>query len=147
MSKLGDFFKHFKDKYDEEQKRLIRMDRFLDRAEENNDKLHQVVTAVDNIGGQVEELKSKVDDLQGHITHMDGRLAIIGEGTKMELFDTLYNWKKILVDERKWASAAEKREVNDIYSVYHDGLNGNGQGKVYFEQIMSLPENPPESNN
>lgn len=146
MSKLGDFFKHFKDKYDEEQKRLIRMDRFLDRAEENNDKLHQVVTAVDNIGGQVEELKSKVDDLQSHITHMDGRLAIIGEGTKMELFDTLYNWKKILVDERKWASAAEKREVNDIYSVYHDGLNGNGQGKVYFEQIMSLPENPPESN-
>ena len=147
MSKLGDFFKHFKDKYDEEQKRLIRMDRFLDRAEENNDKLHQVVTAVDNIGGQVEELKSKVDNLQSHITHMDGRLAIIGEGTKMELFDTLYNWKKILVDERKWASAAEKREVNDIYSVYHDGLNGNGQGKVYFEQIMSLPENPPESNN
>ena len=147
MSKLGDFFKHFKDKYDEEQKRLMRMDKFLDRAEENNDKLRQVVMAVDNIGGQVEELKSKVDDLQGHITHMDGRLAIIGEGTKMELFDTLYNWKKILVDERQWASAAEKREVNDIYSVYHDGLNGNGQGKVYFEQIMSLPENPPESNN
>lgn len=147
MSKLGDFFKHFKDKYDEEQKRLMRMDKFLDRAEENNDKLHQVVTAVDNIGGQVEELKSKVDDLQGHITHMDGRLAIIGEGTKMELFDTLYNWKKILVDERQWASAAEKREVNDIYGVYHDGLNGNGQGKVYFEQIMALPENPPESNN
>lgn len=146
MSKLGDFFKHFKDKYDEEQKRLIRMDRFLDRAEENNDKLHQVVTAVDNIGGQVEELKSKVDDLQSHITHMDGRLAIIGEGTKMELFDTLYNWKKILVDERKWASAAEKREVNDIYSVYHDGLNGNGQGKVYFEQIMALPEEPTSNN-
>ena len=146
MSKLGDFFKHFKDKYDEEQKRLMRMDKFLDRAEENNDKLHQVVTAVDNISGQVEELKSKVDDLQGHITHMDGRLAIIGEGTKMELFDTLYNWKKILVDERKWASAAEKREVNDIYSVYHDGLNGNGQGKVYFEQIMALPEEPTSNN-
>ena len=146
MSKLGDFFKHFKDKYDEEQKRLMRMDRFLDRAEENNDKLHQVVTTVDNISGQVEELKSKVDDLQGHITHMDGRLAIIGEGTKMELFDTLYNWKKILVDERKWASAAEKREVNDIYSVYHDGLNGNGQGKVYFEQIMALPEEPTSNN-
>ena len=146
MSKLGDFFKHFKDKYDEEQKRLMRMDKFLDRAEENNDKLHQVVTTVDNISGQVEELKSKVDDLQGHITHMDGRLAIIGEGTKMELFDTLYNWKKILVDERKWASAAEKREVNDIYSVYHDGLNGNGQGKVYFEQIMALPEKPTSNN-
>ncbi len=146
MSKLGDFFKHFKNKYDEEQKRLMRMDRFLDRAEENQDKLKEVVMAVDNMSGKVSTLESKVDHLQDHVEHIDGRLAIIGEGTKMELFDTLYNWKKILVDERGWASAAEKREVQDIYSVYHDGLKGNGQGKVYFEQIMQLSEVPPTNN-
>lgn len=146
MSKLGDFFKHFKNKYDEEQKRLMRMDRFLDRAEENNDKLKNMVTAVDNLTGQVSEIKNKVDDLQSHVSHIDGRLAIIGEGTKMELFDTLYHWKKILVDERKWASVAEKKEVKDIYEVYHEGLNGNGQGKVYFEQIMNLPETPDSNN-
>ena len=146
MSKIGDFFKHFKDKYDEEQKRLIRMDKFLDRAEENQDKLKDVVTAVDNLSGQVSEIKTKVDNLQNHMTHIDGRLAIIGEGTKMELFDTLYNWKKTLVDDRKWASEAEKREVKDIYEVYHEGLKGNGQGKVYFEQIMNLPETPPTNN-
>lgn len=126
MSKLGDFFRHFKNKYDEEQKRLMRMDRFLDRAEENNDKLKDMVIAVDNLSGQVTEIKNKVDDLQNHVSHIDGRLAIIGEGTKMELFDTLYHWKKILVDDREWASEAEKREVKDIYEVYHDGLNGNG---------------------
>ena len=146
MSKLGDFFKHFKDKYDEEQKRLMRMDKFLDKAEENNDKLKDMVLAVDNLSGQVSEIKSKVEDLQSNVTHINGRLAIIGEGTKMELFDTLYHWKKILVDERKWASAAEKKEVNDIYEVYHEGLRGNGQGKVYYEQIMNLPENPPANN-
>ena len=146
MSKLGDFFKHFKNRYDEEQRRLIRMDRFLDRAEENNDKLREVVTNVEKISGQVSELQTTVDKLQSHVTHIDGRLAIIGEGTKMELFDTLYHWKKILVDERKWASAAEKKEVKDIYEVYHEGLKGNGQGKVYFEQIMNLPENPPTNN-
>lgn len=146
MSKIGDFFKHFKEKYDEEQKRLIRMDKFLDRAEENNDKLHDVVTAVDNLSGKMSEIETKVDNLQNHMTHIDGRLAIIGEGTKMELFDTLYNWKKILVDDRGWASEAEKREVKDIYEVYHEGLKGNGQGKVYFEQIMTLPETPPASN-
>ena len=128
MSKFGDFLRQFKNKYDEEQRRLMRMDKFLDRAEENNEKLHEVVTNVEKISGQVSELQTTVDNLQSHVTHIDGRLSIIGEGTKMELFDTLYNWKKILVDERKWASAAEKREVNDIYSVYHDGLNGNGQG-------------------
>ena len=146
MSKLGDFFKHFKNKYDEEQRRLMRMDRFLDKAEENSDKLKEVVTAVDNMSGKIGELESKVDHLQDHVEHIDGRLAIIGEGTKMELFDTLYHWKKILVDERKWASSTEKREVNDIYNVYHDGLKGNGQGKIYYEQIMALPEDPPTNN-
>ena len=146
MSKFTDFLKHFKNKYDEEQRRLMRMDRFLDRAEQNNETLQGVVNSVEKIGGQVTELQSKVDNLQTHMTHLDGRLAIIGEGTKMELFDTLYNWKKILVDERKWASAAEKKEVNDIYEVYHEGLSGNGQGKVYYEQIMNLPEEPPANN-
>lgn len=143
MSKFVDFFKHFKDKYDEEQRRSMRMDKFLDKAEENQDKLKEVVQAVDNMSGKMLEIESKVDNLQNHVTHIDGRLAIIGEGTKMELFDTLYHWKKILVDERKWASAAEKREVNDIYNVYHEGLKGNGQGKIYYEQIMALPETPP----
>lgn len=146
MSKLGDFFKHFKNKYDEEQKRLMRMDRFLDRAEENNDKLRDMVIAVDQMSGKVSEIETKVDKLQGHVDHIDGRLAIIGEGTKMELFDTLYHWKKILVDDRNWASAAEKKEVNDIYEVYHHGLDGNGQGKIYYEQIMNLPETPPTNN-
>lgn len=146
MSKLGEFFKHFKDKYDEEQKRLMRMDKFLDKAEENQDKLKEVVVTVNNLSGQVSEIKDKVSDLQSNITHINGRLAIIGEGTKMELFDTLYHWKKILVDERKWASAAEKKEVKEIYEVYHDGLKGNGQGKIYFEQIMALPEDPPTNN-
>ena len=146
MSKLGDFFKHFKNKYDEEQRRLMRMDRFLDRAEKNNETLQGVVNSVEKMSGQVTELQTKVDNLQNHMTHLDGKLAIIGEGTKMELFDTLYNWKKILVDDRKWASAAEKKEVNDIYEVYHEGLHGNGQGKVYYEQIMNLPEEPPANN-
>ncbi len=143
MSKLADFFKQFKRRYDEEQRRLIRMDRFLDRAEKNNETLQGVVNSVEKMSGQINELQNTVDNLQSHVTHIDGRLAIIGEGTKMELFDTLYHWKKILVDERKWASAAEKKEVKDIYEVYHEGLKGNGQGKVYFEQIMNLPEDPP----
>ncbi len=146
MSKLGEFFKHFKDRYDEEQKRLMRMDKFLDKAEENQEKLKDVVVAVDNLSGQVSEIKDKVCDLQSNVTHINGRLAIIGEGTKMELFDTLYHWKKILVDERKWASAVEKKEVKEIYEVYHAGLKGNGKGKVYFEQIMALTDDPPTNN-
>lgn len=146
MSKLGEFLKHFKNKYDEEQKRLMRMDKFLDRAEENNEKLREVSNTINTINGKILEIESKVDTLQEDITHINGRLSIIGEGTKMELFDTLYHWKRILVDERGWASEAEKREVKGIYEIYHDGLNGNGQGKVYHDQIMALSEKPPVNN-
>ena len=34
---------------------------------------------------------------------------------------------------------------NSIYEVYHNGLDGNGQGEVYFKQIMALPELPPNN--
>jgi len=44
----------------------------------------------------------------------------------MELFDTLHNWRVILVVEKKWASAAEKKEVENIWRVYHEELGGNG---------------------
>ena len=126
MSKIGDFFLHFKTKYDEGQKRNQRMDKFLDKAEENNETIRDMTHEVKGLSGKIAEIETKVDRLQSHVNHIDGRLEIIGEGTKMELFDTLYNWKKTLVDERRWASEAEKREVKEIYDVYHDGLKGNG---------------------
>lgn len=142
MSKFSDFFLHFKKRYDDEQRRLARMDRFLDKAEETEDKVRDMTHTVENLGGQINEIGKKVDKLQDHVDHMEGRLGIIGEGTKMELFDTLYHWKKILVDERGWASPAEKKEVTEIYEVYHNGLKGNGQGEVYYKEIIKLPEIP-----
>ena len=118
----------------------MRMDQFLDRAEKNNDTLKTVTSELKTMSGQLSDLQKKVETMQGNVSHINGQLAIIGEGTKMELFDTLYHWKKILVDERGWATEAEKREVKAIYEVYHDGLKGNGQGEVYYNRIMELPE-------
>lgn len=146
MSKFGDFFLHFKKRYDEEQRRHERMDRFLDRAEKTEDAVKDMTYTVANLSSQISDIGDKVDKLQDHVSHIDGKLAIIGKGTKMELFDTLYHWKKILVDDRGWASKEEKREVKEIYEVYHDGLKGNGQGEVYYNQIMALSEIPPTNN-
>ena len=146
MSKFGEFLKYFKNKYDEEQKRLMRMDKFLDKAEENNEKLQAATTAITNISGKIQDIEDKVDKLQTHVDKMDEALDTIGRGTKMELFDTLYHWKKILVDDRGWASEAEKHEVKEIYEVYHDGLKGNGQGEVYYKEMIKLPEKPPANN-
>lgn len=136
MSKLGDFFLGFKKRYDAQVVRNQKMDEFLSSAQKRGEQ-------IDAISDTVEQLVAKVDNVQADVKHLNGHMEIVGKGTKMELFDTLYNWKKILVDDRGWASEAEKREVKEIYEVYHDGLKGNGEGKLYFEQIIKLPETPP----
>lgn len=147
MSKVSDFFLHFKKKYDDEQRRLARMDRFLDRAEQTEDAVKTMTLKVSQLSDQITDIGSKVDKLQARVNQIDERLEIIGKGTKIELFNTLYNWKKRLVDARGWASEPEKKEVKEIYEVYHDGLKGNGQGEVYYKQVMELPENDPKANN
>lgn len=146
-NKFSDFFRGFKERYDAQVLRNKAMDEFLCGAKENCTKIDGIKTAVEDLAKSILKINDKVDHLTEHVEHIDGRLEIIGKGTKMELFDTLYHWKKILVDERKWASAAEKKEVKEIFEVYHDGLKGNGQGEVYFNQIMALPETDPSLNN
>lgn len=136
MSKLGDFFLGFKKRYDAQVVRNQKMDEFLSQDQKRG-------AQIDAISDTVSQLVAKVDNVQADVKHLKGQMEIVGKGTKMELFDTLYNWKKILVDDRGWASEAEKREVKEIYEVYHDGLKGNGEGKFYFEQIIKLPETPP----
>lgn len=145
MSKFVDFFTGFKKRYDAQIIRNQKMDEFLEDSKGNRSKIEEFARTIENLQTDVKTINTKVDAMQTDIKHINGRLEIIGKGTKMELFDTLYNWKKILVDERGWASAAEKKEVTEIYEVYHDGLDGNGQGEVYFKQIMALPETPPNN--
>ena len=146
MSKFIDFFTGFKKRYDAQVIRNQKMDEWLSGAHDSCTKIDGITNAVKNLAKDVEKIGTKVDNLQADVSHINGRLEIIGKGTKMELFDTLHNWKKILVDERGWASEAEKKEVKEIYEVYHDELKGNGEGKIYFEQIIALPETPPSNN-
>ena len=75
MSKIGDFFKHFKEKYDEEQRRLIRMDKFLDKAEENNATIRDMTHEVKGLSGKMAEIE--------HIYHIyHDQLGGNGQGEK-----------------------------------------------------------------
>lgn len=89
-------------------------------------------------------VKSKVTSLEQSVEQINGRVETLGRGAKMELFDTLHNWRVILVAEKKWASVAEKKEVENIWEVYHKELGGNGQGERYYNEIMALPESEEE---
>lgn len=41
-----------------------------------------------------------------------------------------------------YCSVDDKFEIQRIYKIYHDGLNGNGRGTRYYEIIMKLPDAP-----
>lgn len=139
MSKLTDFFLGFKRRYDEQVVRNKNMDEFLKSAKDNFDKIGEMNTTVNNLDTKVANLETKVDNLQTDMTNMNGRLEVIGRGTKIELLETLYRWKKLLM-ERGWRTKEETKEIEDLYDIYSKKLEGNGQGTQYYHEIMALPE-------
>lgn len=139
MSKLSDFFLGFKKRYDAQVIRNQKMDEFLSSAKSNFDKIGEMNTTVSNLDSKVANLETKVDGLQNHIGHLDDRLEVIGRGTKIELLETLYRWRKILT-ERGWKTKEEMKEIKDLYEIYHKKLDGNGQGTAYYNEIAALPE-------
>lgn len=140
MGWIVDFFKNFKEHYENQIIRNQKMDEFLSGAKDNCTNIERISHNMNTMQKSIEKIDNKVNKITDDIDHINGRLEVIGKGTKMELFDTLYNWKKILVDDRGWASPAEKKEITHIYEIYHDELGGNGQGEIYYQQIMRLPE-------
>ena len=139
MSKLGDFFLGFKKRYDEQVVRNQKMDEFLSGAHDNCVKIDCITHAVSDLAVEVEKIGKKVDDLQTHMGQLDNRLEVIGRGTKIELLETLYRWRKLLV-ERGWKTKEEMKEVEELYEIYNKKLEGNGQGTQYYNEIKALPE-------
>ena len=125
VSKITDFFLGFKRRYDAQVIRNEKMDEFLASAKTNFDKIGEMNNTMADLGTTVASLETKVDNLQTHIGQLDDRLDTIGRGTKMELLETLYRWRKILV-ERGWRTKEEMKEIKDIYELYHKKLEGNG---------------------
>lgn len=143
MGKFWSSLKHLPEVYYNWKKLDEGLDTLLKNAESTRDHLTKMDAQLEQLQKTVGNTEVTVNKLNEDVKHINGRLAIIGEGTKMELFDTLYHWKKILVDDRGWASKAEKTEVKAIYEIYHNELGGNGQGEIYYNQILALDENDP----
>lgn len=144
LNKIVELLKKIPTTYYNWKQRNEKLNNFLESCKNNADKLNNIDKNVTHLKQELNVVKDEVDSLEKQINQVNGRLETIGAGTKMELFDTLHNWRIILVVEKGWASPAEKREVEEIYRIYHDGLKGNGQGEKYYKEIMALPESEEE---
>lgn len=117
---------------------------FLSESAASKEKLNKIDDNLAILSSNLIDMKNKINNLQVHVNEVDSYLKIIGKGIRIELLATLYNWRIALVLDKKWASPAEKKEVENIYHLYHDKLNGNGQGEHYYQEIMALPESEKE---
>ena len=142
MSLFEKFLKHLKASQERHAQRLVmeeKMKEFLNNSANNCQKLTHISDQIDNLQTSVHVIDEKVNGLERQVNTIKQKQEIIGAGTKMELFETLYHWKQILT-QRGWKTAAEMREIEEIYKVYHDGLGGNGQGEKYYQEIQNLEE-------
>lgn len=137
MSKVADFLKDFFNFFYRVRLRSEKIDRLLDNHEES-------LSAIKDIKQNIETLQNRIDGIQTQINDIIPHLNAIKHGTKMELFETLHNWFVLLVVKRGWASPEEKKEVEEIYVIYHNQLSGNGNGERYYKEIIALPESKEE---
>ena len=137
MSKVADFLKDFFNFFYRVRLRREKIDRLIDNHEES-------VSAIKDIKQNIEALQNRIDGIQTQINDIIPHLDAIKHGTKMELFETLHNWFVLLVVKRGWASPEEKKEVEEIYVIYHNQLSGNGNGERYYKEIIALPESKEE---
>ena len=144
MQKVWEWFKKIPNAYYNWKKRNEDLTQFLKDSRDHKEKIDHIDHMVTSLDSDVQHVKERIQNLEMQVDQVNGRLETIGRGTKMELFDTLHNWRVLLVVHRKWASPAEKREIEEIYRIYHDDLNGNGQGERYYNEIMALPESEEE---
>lgn len=139
MSKLADFFKNFRKRYDAQILRNEKIDEFLVEAKEQSKSINTMTNAITTLTSTVETLSGKVDQLSKHMKDIDTQLDTISKGTKIELLETLHNWKLRLV-KRGWKTKEEMSEVKDIYELYNKKLHGNGQGTAYYNEVQALEE-------
>ena len=137
MGKVADFFKAIPSTYYDWRKRNEKIDALLNNYNSTLDLLTKLQS---NFDDRTDEFRSLQDDVRTIITILD----TVTHGTKMELFETLHNWRELLVVKRGWASPEEKKEITEIYTIYHDKLNGNGNGERYYKEIIELPESLEE---
>lgn len=137
MGKVMDFFKSVPNTYYNWRKRNEKIDTLLDNYANTLSKIEELQHCFSD---RTEELRSLQEDVRTIIGHLD----TVKHGTKMELFETLHNWFQLLVVKRGWAAPSEKKEVEEIFIIYHDELNGNGNGERYYKEIMALPESKEE---
>lgn len=129
---LSGFLEKISNSYYNYRKRKESLDKFL----KENAGLNNHITTIDL---NIKTLGNKIGELEQKVNVLDTRLISVQEGLKMEMLESLrLLWEKC-VCEQQYATIEQKRQADDIYSIYSLQLHGNGFGTDLYKEIMKLP--------
>lgn len=98
--------------------------------------LMMVVTTV--LGWALGALREKAKATRDKSRERDEERDTYRDVFRLLLGNMLSDKHRLYVIEKNECSAAEKREVEKIYTLYHDKMGGNGAGTRMYQEIMAL---------
>lgn len=96
----------------------------------------------DDMMDELKNINLRLDSMNKRFNDMDSRLdRIIGDVTELQGDSLCRAYTELM--KQGWCSQLRKRQICDWYKKY-TANGGNHQIKSYEEDILSLPEFPPE---
>lgn len=83
------------------------------------------------LGGKIKTLKAQQEQ-------KDAQAKLTQQMLKMLLFYRLRDLYTDYVTDGKPVSSAEKKDIEELYELYHDELGGNGEGTRMYNELMQL---------
>lgn len=75
----------------------------------------------------------------GKVKHLTARDRAIEEGVRCMLRAEISRKYERYVIDQKPMTIEVRRELDEEYRAYHDGLNGNGTGQWMYEELCEVP--------
>lgn len=75
----------------------------------------------------------------GKVKHLTARDRAIEEGMRVLLRAEITRKYERYVEDRKPMTVEVRRELDEEWKAYHQGLGGNGTGEWMYEELCELP--------
>ena len=85
-------------------------------------------------------LAAKNAEQKRHKSNEEKRNETIRKSIKYIMRRNLQSDYEYYCRQQGYCTIEDKKDIQDEYELYHDGLGGNGAGTRYYDAIMALPE-------
>lgn len=106
-----------------------------DRAEEKADKTKRLSDEVLRLKEQDAEKNEEIDE---RLEHLEKQMAVQNEALKLMLLDRILHLGQSYI-ARGEITFEDRKRLHAMHSVYHDGLDGNGDAGLLMNDIDDLP--------